>query len=329
VTGVTVPLVARLDNQILAQPAHPAASRLRQSPPLLLAPAGSLRAAAQAFGAGADAVYVGLKGWSRGGSRNELDRGHVQRCLELAHGIGKGVHLAVNTIARPHEREALLCQLAELAGDGIDAVILNDVGLLRQVRLGLPRLPITVSVGCGALNVDDVLLYQELGAAAVVLPGYLQPPEIAAIKSRVSIRVELMLHMVDEFIQLGKCWMPSYLNFAAAERLVPAERLTGSVKRGGVGSCFRICQQPWAVIKERIEVDRRLFPSRQISRISEIPEFLDAGVDAIKIQGRSLSPESVGATVARYRSAMDGCSRDRTRECDPAVLPAMWTVQGR
>ncbi len=312
----------------MAPYAHPAASGRRPSLPLLLAPAGSLRAAAQAFGAGADAVYVGLKGWSRGGSRNELDPGQLQRCVELARGIGKKVHLAVNTIAKPHERETLLRELTGLAGD-VDAVILNDLGLLQQVRRDLPRLPITVSVGCGALNIDDVLLYQELGAAAVVLPGYLQPQEIAAIRKRASIRIELMLHMVEEFIQLGKCWMPSYLNFAAGERLVPPERLAGSVKRGGVGSCFRICQQPWAVVKEGIEVDRRLFPSRQISRLSEIPAFLDAGADVIKLQGRSLSPDAVGAIVARYRSAIDAWNRGQVRDWAPEPLPAMWTVQGR
>jgi collagenase-like PrtC family protease len=105
--------------------------------------------------------------------------------------------------------------------------------------------------------------------------------------------------------------------------------LAGSVKRGGVGSCFRICQQPWSVLKERIEVDRRLFPSRQLSRISEIPEFLDAGVDVIKIQGRSLSPESIGDIVGQYRLAIDSWSRGESRQWVPAQLPAMWTVQGR
>jgi putative protease len=294
----------------------------------LLAPAGSLGAAAQALGAGAGAVYVGLQGWSRGGNRNELDRGELQACIRLAHSIGKKVHLAVNTIAKAPEREELLRLLAGLSADGIDAVILNDVGFLKQVRRDLPRLPITVSIGCGALNADDVLFYQDLGAAAVVLPGTLEPAEIEAIKQRVSIRIELMLHMVDEFIQLGKCWMPSYLHFAAADR-PEAARLAGSVKRGGVGSCFRICQQPWAVVKERIEVDRRLFPSRQISRLSEVPAFLDAGVDVIKIQGRSLSPESVGVIVGRYRFAIDSWRSCEPRQWVPAQLPAMWTVQGR
>jgi collagenase-like PrtC family protease len=135
--------------------------------------------------------------------------------------------------------------------------------------------------------------------------------------------------MVEEFIQLGKCWMPSYLNFAAAVRGGAAQRLGGSVKRGGVGGCFRICQQPWSLLKDDAELDQRLLPSRQISRTSEVAAFLDAGVDVIKIQGRSLSSEMTGAIVSLYRSAMDAWKCGQQGAWNSAVLPRMWTVQGR
>lgn len=296
---------------------------------MLLAPAGSLDAAAQAFAAGADAVYAGLKGWSRGGARGELDREQLRQCIELAHGLGRKVQLALNIIPRSPERERLLAELGEAADVGLDAVIVNDLGLLRDIRRKLPEMTITVSIGCGALNVDDVLFYQDLGASAVVLPGYLEPREIAAIKAKSSIAVELMLHMVEEFIQLGKCWMPSYYHFAAAERMQPAPRLAGSVKRGGVGTCFRICQQPCKLLLEGVEVDCRVLPSRQISRLAELGEFLEAGVDVIKIQGRSLSAEMVGAVTGRYRSALDAWQRGGAADFMPAALPPMWTVQGR
>ena len=296
---------------------------------MLLAPAGNLEAARQAFQAGADTVYVGLRGWSRGGARGELDREELRRCLDLAHGLQKKVQLAVNIIPKPQERQRLLQQLLELADWGLQAVILNDAGFLREVRRKLPGLAITVSIGCGALNTDDALFYQDLGATALVLPGYLEPEEIAAIKARTSIQVEIMLHMVQEFIQLGKCWMPSYVHFAAADRIFPAQRLGGSVKRGGVGTCYRICQQPWTLLKDGMEADQVIFPSRQISRVAELAAFLDAGVDVIKIQGRSLSPEAVGAIIGMYRSAADAWKCGQTGEWKAPALPAMWTVQGR
>jgi len=296
---------------------------------MLLAPAGNLDVARQAFQAGADAVYVGLKGWSRGGARGEFDREELQQCIELAHSLRKQVQLAANIIPKPPERQRLLQQLTELAEWGLQAVIVNDAGFLREVRQKLPELAITASIGCGALNTDDALFYQDLGATAVVLPGHIEPAEIAAVKAKAAIKVEIMLHMVQEFIQLGKCWMPSYLNFAAAERTIPAERLGGSVKRGGVGSCFRICQQPWTLLKDGVEVDQRLFPSWQISRVAELGAFLDAGVDVIKIQGRSLPAEMVGAIVGTYRSAVEAWKCGHKAEWSETALPAMWTVQGR
>jgi U32 family peptidase len=296
---------------------------------MLLAPAGNLEAARQAFQAGADAVYVGLRGWSRGGARGELDREQLRQCLELAHAHQKRVQLAVNIIPKPQERQRLLQELSELADWGLQAVILNDAGFLREVRRKLPGLAITASIGCGALNTDDALFYQDLGATAIVLPGYLGAEEIVAIKARASIQIEIMLHMVEEFIQLGKCWMPSYVHFAAADRIFPAQRLGGSVKRGGVGTCYRICQQPWTLLKDGAEADQRLFPSRQISRVAELAAFLDAGVDVIKIQGRSLFPEMVGAIIGMYRSAVDAWRCGQKGEWNVPSLPTMWTVQGR
>src|SRR5271166_6857773 len=88
---------------------------------MLLAPAGSLDAAQQAFQAGADAVYVGLRGWSRGGARGEFDREQLRLCMELAHALGKKVQLAANIIPKPQERQQLLQELAELAGWGLHA----------------------------------------------------------------------------------------------------------------------------------------------------------------------------------------------------------------
>jgi collagenase-like PrtC family protease len=177
--------------------------------------------------------------------------------------------------------------------------------------------------------VDDAGFYHDLGASAVVLPGYLEPREIAAIKTRSLIAIEVMLHMVEEFTQLGKCWMPSYFHFAAAERMQTSQRLGGSVKRGGVGTCFRICQQPWKLLADGIEVDDRVLPARQISRLARIGEFLEAGADVIKIQGRSLSPEMVARITCSYRCAMEAWKRGRTVDCEIPVLPPMWTVQGR
>lgn len=297
--------------------------------PVLLAPAGSLEAAEAALEAGADALYVGLKGWSRGGARGELTKRELRACLEGARRRGRGVRLAANIIPRPEERASLLQQLGEFVPWGLTGIIVNDPGFLREVRRCLPTLSVTASIGCGALNEEDVLFYEALGAASVVLPGNLEPGEIAAIKRKASLRIEVMLHMVQEYIQLGRCWMPSYLHFDPTEKPGIGTRLTGSVKRGGVGACFKICQQPWELLREGRQVDRRLFPSRQISRLADLGDFLDAGVDTVKLQGRSLPPDILAPLVRRYRLAIEAWANGQRLEIEPATLPSKWTVVGR
>jgi putative protease len=294
---------------------------------VLLAPAGSVTAVGVALSAGADAIYAGLKGCSRGGSKAELTEAEFSWCLHRAHESGAAVQLAANIIPKSHERASLLRRLASLAHAGLNAVIVNDLGFLREIRRNLPQLRVTASIGCGALNADDARFYEALGADAVVLPGNLDPDEIAAIKARAAIKVEVMLHMVQEFTNLGRCWMPSYHHFHSAAK--DAGRLTGSVKRGGVGACFKICQQPWSVFRDQEQVDERTLPSRQISRVSDIGGFLDAGVDIVKLQGRSLPTEVLGELVARYRHAIDAWRAGVQVPIEVPTLAPMWTVQGR
>lgn len=295
----------------------------------LLAPAGSPEAADAALRAGADAVYVGLKGWSRGGYRGELTRDELKQCLLKAKLAGKTVWLAANIIPRPRERAHLVKELAILADLGVEGVIVNDAGFLREVKRSFPGLLVSASVGCGALNEGDVRFYEALGADAVVLPGNLDPDEVAAIKATVSIRVEVMVHMVQQFIQLGKCFMPSYLHFHPTEKEEVGLRLTGSMKRGGVGVCFKVCQEPWDLYRDGQLADRRLFPAQQVSRLADLGRFLDAGVDIVKLQGRSLPAEMLALLVRRYRAAIGAWEGRRWFEPEPAALPSMWTVVGR
>ncbi len=105
-------------------------------------------------------------------------------------------------------------------------------------------------------------------------------------------------------------------------------RQTGSMKRGGVGACFRICQQPWDLYVSGQRVDVRLFPSRQISRISEVEAYAEAGADVLKLQGRSLPVDLLAALVRGYRHAIDA-GTPSTAPRASAELPAAWTVVGR
>jgi putative protease len=314
------------------------------TPPLLLAPAGNLEAVLAALEAGADAVYVGLKGWSRGGARRELDWDELAAARRLAASAGRRLRVALNTIPKPEERARLFESIPALLDLEIDEVIVNDVGTLADLRRRFPDLSLTASIGCGAQSLPDVAFFRDLGASAVVLPGTVSPMEMRQIRAVRGISLEIMIHMVEEFILLGKCWMPSYVHLKPSplpaafpsgagagsdppEGALRGLRQTGSMKRGGVGACFRICQQPWELYTSGQRVDTRLFPSRQISQVAEVNAYAEAGVDVLKLQGRSLPAELLAPLVRRYREAIDG--RATGEEARPAELPETWAVVGR
>jgi putative protease len=306
----------------------------------LLAPAGSPEAVLAALEAGADAVYVGLKGWSRGGSRGELTWEELAWAQRRLSDAGRELQLAVNTIPRPQERSRLFQQVPALLDLGIRGFIVNDIGILATLRSRFPALRLTASIGCGAQTVADVAFFRDLGASAVVLPGTVGPDEVREIVAVRGILVEVMVHMVEEFILLGKCWMPSYVHLTPSPLPIdatsapvpggaePGLRQTGSMKRGGVGACFRICQQPWSLDDEKGRREVQRFPSRQISRVADVPAYAAAGAHVLKLQGRSLPPEQLGPLVRRFREALDGAAAGPAR-ADRPTLPAAWTVIGR
>jgi U32 family peptidase len=314
--------------------------------PILLAPAGSLKAVSAALDAGADAVYVGLKGWSRGGARRELDWEELVSAQRVVAAAGRTLQVAVNTIPKPQERAQLFERIPALLDLKIHDVIVNDIGILVALRRRFPDLRLTASIGCGAQTVADAAFFRDLGAHAVVLPGTVSPAEMREIKAIRGISVEIMVHMVEEFVLLGKCSMPSYVHLKPSPlpSMFPSEgpdagdapegalrglRQTGSVKRGGVGVCFRICQQPWELFAGARRVDSRLFPSRQISRLAEVEAYAEAGVDVLKLQGRSLPVELLAPLVRRYRDAIDSGKVPAADEARSTALPATWAVVGR
>lgn len=305
----------------------------RADAPILLAPAGDPTAAVAALESGADAIYVGLKGWSRGGAKGELTSEELQEVLRAAHARSRRVRVALNTIPRRAERRYLVGRVAELIDWGIDGVIVNDPGLLAELRARYPALCITASIGCAAMNEADVAFYRDLGADAVVLPGTLSLDELRAIAQVPDVMTEVMIHMVEEFILLGKCWMPSYYRLnptPLAEVHGEGNRLVGSMKRGGAGVCFKVCEQPWDLYLDGQQVTKRLLPSRQISPINDLSDVLDAGVDVVKLQGRSLSPDLLAPLVRRYRAAIDAWMDTNPLPAfqEPSLEPS-WTVARR
>jgi len=102
------------------------------------------------------------------------------------------------------------------------------------------------------------------------------------------------------------------------------------MKRGGVGACFRICQQPWELTDRDGHHEQQLFPSRQLSRLEDVPGYLAVGVAVLKLQGRSLPPELLRPLVECYRRSMDAARAGApVPTWRKPALPRSWTVVGR
>jgi collagenase-like PrtC family protease len=102
------------------------------------------------------------------------------------------------------------------------------------------------------------------------------------------------------------------------------------MKRGGVGACYRICQEPWEVSDAEGHRATQRFPSRQLARLGDVAGYLAAGVAVLKLQGRSLPAHSLGPLVARYRRAIDAARAGAPLPPEPpTALGPSWTVVGR
>jgi putative protease len=265
----------------------------RTGPPELLAPAGSLTAVDAVLSAGADAVYVGCRGWSRDRERASLSPGQVREAAAICRKRGARLHAALNTLPGAAEIPSFLATVKDFPEVGVFAVILSDPGVISLVRREAPSLRITASVGVSTLNPPEARFYREVGADAVVLPTALGPEEIPAIKTESGLRVEVFVHCRPEILLQGKCALPGYAREGAASPERPWMAGTGttsSAKRSG--RCHLVCRAI-PLVRDLHSIEDTLAP------------WIAAGVDAFKVQGRELSPARLFDLVARVRGKLD------------------------
>ncbi|HEY7585599.1 MAG TPA: peptidase U32 family protein [Candidatus Deferrimicrobiaceae bacterium] len=261
--------------------------------PKLLAPAGSREAVSAAMEAGADAVYVGARGWSRGSTRTGLSPEDISGAARECRSRGASLQVAMNTVPAAGEMSDFISAIGRYGNDGIGTVILSDPGVIRLVSDEFPGLDICASVGVSALNPSEALFYRDLGASSIVLPTAVPREEVPAIKAASGLRVEAFLRCRAEFIVQGKCGLSGYALDAEAPAERPGLAAAGppsSAKRGG--RCFIACAA--------LPVDRTPY-----SIEDELAGWIAAGVDAFKIEGRDLPADKLFALVARLRGKLD------------------------
>lgn len=257
----------------------------------LLAPAGSWEALQAAVRSGADAVYLGGDLFSARATAQNFDHETLKEAVAYCHGRGVKVYLAINTLLLNHELQQAL-ELAEFACSlPIDAIIVQDAGLLYLLQQAAPHLPLHASTQMSIHTPEGVRLLAEQGLTRVVLSRELSLEEIREISDTLKnsghsdMELEHFVHGALCMSVSGQCYFSSLLGSRSGNR----------------GQCAQTCRLPFSV-QGGTGHDLSL---KDLSAIDRIQELADAGVTSFKIEGRMKRPEYVAAATTAGRLALD------------------------
>ena len=273
---------------------------------MMMAPGGTKEMAKTVLDEGAEAAYVGVLGWSRRGAENELSDDDIHEVIDYAVDRGKEVRIVVNTQPSSTEIPMFLERVRKYAAWGANGFMISDIGCMRLVREHVPGAAVHTSVGCGITNYQDVKFLGDIGATYVVLPYRMSVAEIAQIKSESNVGIEVFLFKTPSGGKIcpGKCMMSSYFSFHRWLDESGKDYFFGSASRGG--DCLRVCQSNWDFSSGGLIFRGRLTTKTNPALwLTELPEYLAAGVDCLKVPGRDRSTGLVRDIVRMYRRAVD------------------------
>ncbi|MDD5472985.1 MAG: DUF3656 domain-containing protein [Candidatus Methanoperedens sp.] len=256
--------------------------------PELLAPVGSKEALIAAIENGADAVYFGGKLFSARQYASNFTREELEWAIDYAHIRGVKAYVTVNTLIKNSELEEACEYLQFICNIGADAVIVQDLGILKLIREKLPQLPIHASTQMTIHNVEGVKFLQERGVKRVVLARELSLDEIRRIKSETNIEIETFVHGALCFSYSGQCLLSSMIGGRSGNR----------------GYCAQPCRKKYILNK----AEGYLLSPKDLNMSEHIGALVKAGIDSFKIEGRMKRHEYVAGVVRVYRKLIDGYS---------------------
>ena len=276
----------------------------------LLAPAGNEDALIAAVNNSADAVYVGLHELNARRGADNLDLEGLARACRFAHLRGARVYLTANILIMPEELSSALAMVDAAWAAGVDAVIVQDLGLLRVLREVLPDVRVHASTQINAHSPDTVDVLASLGVSRVTLAREVSLPRIAAIMTASPVEVECFVHGALCYCYSGQCLMSSAIGGRSANR----------------GLCAQPCRLPYALVGEDGEMSvpgRHLLSPKDLAGIAHLPALISSGVAALKIEGRMKAPEYGAVVTHVYSGALD---RALAAPDDYAVTEGEWAL---
>lgn len=265
----------------------------RLATPELLSPAGSLDAVRAALANGADAVYLGAERFNARDEGAQLTLAEVGEACRLAHERGRRIYLTLNILLKPAELAGALMFLGEAIDLGVDAAIVQDIGLVRLIQRVYPGFEIHGSTQMTVHDVTGARVMHDLGVERVVLARENTLDDIRAIHGAVpELGLESFIHGALCISYSGQCFMSGMISERSANR----------------GSCAQSCRKDYVLtdVATRTELDRGfLISAKDLAASEHLAGIAEAGIGCLKIEGRKKRPEYVATVTSGYRAFLD------------------------
>ena len=260
----------------------------------LLSPVGDFECLKAAVQNGANSVYLGASSFSARAKATNFGSEELLNAIKYAKLRNVSVHLALNTLIKNDEFESAVNLAIDAYNMGVDAIIVQDLGLATYLLKNYPEIPLHASTQMTVHNLDGVKQLENLGFTRVVLSRELTLDEIKYIRENTNIELEVFIHGALCISYSGQCLLSSAIGGRSGNR----------------GLCAQPCRLPYEVIEEskskRLTLDKGYVLSpRDNCAIELLPELIKLGIDSFKIEGRMKTPYYVGVVTRTYRKYID------------------------
>lgn len=268
----------------------------------LLAPAKDKNCAFAAINAGADAVYLGASDFgARKKAGNSLE--DIKEIVDYAHKFNVKVYVTVNTIIYDNELNSVEKLIQNLYEIGVDALIIQDMGIL---KMKLPPIPLHASTQCNNDNIEKIKFLEKCNIERVVLPREFSLKEIEKVKKTTNVELEVFVHGALCVCYSGQCYLSAEIGGRSANR----------------GECAQPCRKKYSLVNaggKVIAQPQFLLSMKDLSMAEHLNELIKIGVDSLKIEGRLKDENYVKNVVSYYRKLIDSIN--------PALRPSKGTIK--
>lgn len=282
----------------------------------LLAPAGNMECLIAAIEAGCDAVYIGGKRFGARSFADNFTKEEIVEAINYAHLYGVKIYVTLNIIVYENEVYDFINYVRFLHKNNVDAIIMQDLGMMDLVRKKFPNLEIHASTQMNIHTFEGAKILNDLGIKRVVLARETDFEVIKKIKKELDIEVETFIHGALCVSYSGQCLM-SYL--------------VGK-RSGNRGTCAQICRKKYSLIDDKnniIEKDKYLLSTKDLCTIENIDKLINIGINSFKIEGRMKRKEYVYLVVSTYKKVIDNYLKTGKLKVDESLIEDLKLIFNR